>query len=791
MAAAAELVRRPEVRLVTFTGPGGTGKTRLAIETVRTLGTEFAGGAVFVSLAAVRDPGLVASAISQTLGIVPDGSTPEESLLAALHGRRLLLCLDNFEQIAPAASLVSTLLQTCPGITALVTSRTPLRIQGEHELPVPPLPVPDPSTLERSGDVDRYPSVVLFVERARAASPAFSLTPANSDDIAAICARLDGLPLAIELVAPRVKILSPAALRRELERGIAPFRGGRDRPERHQTLHATLRWSYDLLDPPQQRFFRDLAVFVGSWTLTSAADVCTEPVNLVESTAILADWSFIRPVDSAGDEPRFTMLETLREFGLDLLDELGEGEAVRRRHVRYFLSLAKRAEQEVMSGSPTWLERLQTEVANLREAVSWALRTGDTETALPLCAALGWYWYETWQRSEGIARLEEALALGAGPSGARERAHALAALGILQWAQGNLSTARHTLETAVSLARPLTDRYPLVLAQLTFPLVLFQIGEREQARTAAEELIREARSLGMSRLLADSLGITGEVESLMGNQRAAMELMNEALALMRSTDTDFDLVAVLTHLSALALRVGDRDAARSLYEEAAARVQELPTPWQQVAAANHLGGLAMDLDAPEEAATLLRESVALMRAVPIGNRNLLAQTISGAADAERLRGRADEAARLYEESLEILRAEAHSYGVGATLHNLGHVALMRGKPGEARRLFLQSLGLFRDLGHQWSTADALAGLACAEAREGNGETAARLFGAADALHAAIDPTGSSAALVNARAWEEGKRLARTALGEERWQRLHAEGAALSQEEAAALARQSA
>jgi tetratricopeptide (TPR) repeat protein len=238
----------------------------------------------------------------------------------------------------------------------------------------------------------------------------------------------------------------------------------------------------------------------------------------------------------------------------------------------------------------------------------------------------------------------------------------------------------------------------------------------------------------------------------------------------------------------LAIRVGDRDTARSLYEEAATLARQLTAPGQRVQAASHLGGLAMDLDAPEEAVTLLRESLDLMRARPIGNGILLAQTMTGIADAERLRGHADEAAHLYEESLAILRAEGDSYAAAAALHNLGHVALMRGEPEAARRFLLESLGVFQEVKHQWSMADALAGLACVEAREGNSEVAARLFGAADTLHAAIDPTGSSAALVNARGWDEGKRVARTALGTERWERLHAEGARLSQDEAIALAR---
>jgi predicted ATPase/DNA-binding XRE family transcriptional regulator len=788
VAAAAKLLRRPEIRLVTFTGAGGTGKTRLALEVIRMLEMEFADGVAFVPLAGVRDPDLVAPVIIQSLGIAADGSTPEETLIAALRGRRLLLCLDNFEQILPAAASVTTVLQSCPRLAALITSRAALRVQGEHELAIPPLPVPD---LSRDGSAQRledYPSVALFVERAQAVTPGFSLTAENNAEVAAICTHLDGLPLAIELAAAHVKILSPAALRRELERESSRLSGGRGRPERQQSLRATLQWSYDLLNPPHQRLFRELSVFVGGWTLTSAADVCPEMDDLVQGSLILADWSFIRPMESSGDEPRFTMLETLREFGLELLDESGEGETIRCRHAEHFLAIAERAMEDEMADAPVWTERVQAEEANLRAAVSWALQRGEANMALRLCAALEWYWHETRQTAEGIRRLEEALALPAYAPDSRERSSALASLGSLQLWQGNLAAARRTLENALHLAGLLEDRCPLVRALVALAAVLLQQGEHEQARTLVREMVCEARPLHVSRLLAFGLAIDGELEIRLGNTGAATELLEESLSLFRSAGTSVDVIFALKSLSSLTLSRGDRETARRLYEEAAGIARRLTNPQEMAEAASVLATLAWKLEDVEEVLPLFRESVALMRAASIGNRVLLAWTINHQGDVERLLGGADEASVLYKDSLEIFRGETDDHGAAATLHNLAHIALIRGELVEARRSFLKSLERFQSLGYAWSVADALAGLACVEAWEGHGETAARLFGAADTLHQSIDASGASAEPANALAWEEGKRVARETLGEERWRRLYEMGRNLFEEEAIALAR---
>src|SRR5829696_5818973 len=438
-------LRSPGVRLLTLTGPGGAGKTRVGLQAAAELLMEFEDGIFFVALAAIADPALVASTIARTLGLTDGAQPPEELLKGYLHDRQTLLVLDNLEQVLEAAPLLDELLSAAPNLKILATSRTPLRIYGEHEFPVPPLSLPDPGSLPPVEHLTQYGGVGLFVERARVVKPDFALTEENAPAVVEICARLDGLPLAIELAAARTKLLPPRAMLDRLGDRLKLLTGGaRNLPQRQRTLRSAIEWSYGLLDAGEMTLFSRLAVFSGGCTLEAMEAICDAeselPMDILEGTSSLMDKSLLRQEEGAEGEPRFVMLETIHEYGRERLNKSGEAEEIRRLHAEYFLALAELGESKLRGPEEAkWLECLEIEHDNMRDALSRALDAVEAELALRLAGALWRFWWMRGYYDEGRRWLEAALAKDGRASAAR--AKALEAVGWLADDQGDIDLA--------------------------------------------------------------------------------------------------------------------------------------------------------------------------------------------------------------------------------------------------------------------------------------------------------------------------------------------------------------
>jgi predicted ATPase/DNA-binding CsgD family transcriptional regulator/Tfp pilus assembly protein PilF len=612
-------VQSEEVRLLTLTGPGGTGKTRLALQAAAELLEDFDDGVFFVSLAALTDPELVSSTIAETVGITESADRlVEEGLREYVRGKRLLLLVDNFEHVLSAAPLVAELSASCRGLKVLATSRVPLGLYGEHEYAVPSLTVPD---VRRKFDLEalsQYEAVRLFIERASAAKADFAVTDENAPAVAEICARLDGLPLAIELAAARVKLLPPQKMLSRLDNRLKLLTGGaRNLPERHRTLRGTIDWSYELLDERERKLFRRLSVFSGGRTLEAIEEVCDPEGDLdaLEGVESLLEKSLVRQEEGPVGEPRFVMMETIHEYACEKLRESGEEQEVKRAHAEHFLALAEEAEPKLKGPDQLdWLERLEAELDNMRAALSWSLGGVDAELGLKLAGSLWWFWLARGHLSEGVRWLEGALAENlSGPAG--PHAKALLGLGRLVVGQNDLARGAELLEESLGLYRALGDDEGTARALSALGYAATVRGEPEQAETLLRDALTLSRRLGDHWNVGIALNSLGCVAYDRGDRERAAALWNEGLALARERRDPRSIAMTLNNVGLAAMVEGDFGRAAAVFEEILRIGRELQDRQGVAYYLDNLGWATLQQGEHERAAKLLEEGLKLSQEV--------------------------------------------------------------------------------------------------------------------------------------------------------------------------------
>lgn len=747
VASICELLQRQAVRLLTILGPGGIGKTRLAIHVATVLQEHFVDGVYFISLASITAPDFVAPAIAQGFGVQEVGEQPVfEQVKVALRTKQTLLLLDNFEHVVSAAPVLTELLIACPRLKILVTSRAVLHIQGEYEYPTPPLAVPDIKQVSEVEALAQNASMMLFIQRAQTVRHDFTLTNVNAKTIADICIRLDGLPLAIELAASRIKMFPPQALLGKLERRFDVLTSAvRDIPIRQRTLYNTIAWSYDLLDAQEQQLFCALSVFTGGCALATIEDCITgfleetdETLPVLDRVSSLLDKSLLLQLEQEGEEPRFAMLETLREYGQERLQKSGKAEAIRNAHAMYFLTYVEEAEPHLKDAQQLlWMARIEREHENVRAALERLIDRKETELAARLCAALGWFWYLKGYWSEGRRWIDAVLELSDGGTSTKAQAKMLYSAGNLAYYQDDYQTARTMLVKSIELCR----------------------------------------ELGLEQELAHALSTLGMLMLVQGDSHAARLLLEECEHLCRTRGYTWELAHLLRKLSHIAWSKGDLTRAEAFAQEGLLLARKLGDTSLIATTLSALSGIANSQGNLTQATTLTQETLVL--AQKLGDKSLIATATQNLGYLAAQQGQLSQASSYAQEALSLFRELGDKTFITAALHSLGHIALLQEKTTQAVESYREGLSLAEEIGNEMQMGWHLIGLAGIAEKEGLYQKACRLLGAAKVR---FDVNVYMNATERAE-YDDLVRRIRTQLGENAFDTLWTQGRAMTPQEA--------